>query len=53
LSAPWGQILIIGDVVAEAVGTFNKGEEIPCDVAVVILGLDDEDSVTMVCIVVA
>jgi hypothetical protein len=45
--------LIIGDVVAEAVGTFNKGEEILCDVSVFISGLVDEDAVAMVCIVVA
>jgi hypothetical protein len=47
------QLLIIGNFFAEAVGTFNKGEEIPCGVAVIILGLDDEDAVTMVCIVLA
>ncbi len=53
LSARREQLLIIGDFFAEAVGTFNKREEIPCGVAVIILGLDDEDAVTMVCIVLA
>jgi hypothetical protein len=53
LLSPIEQLLIISDAVTEAVGTFNEGEEIPCGVVVVILGFDDEDAVTMVCIVVA